>query len=106
MVVSSAELPAPGSQAGRAYTEAEGLFRLEKQGTICGSLRLISEDGIIGVAEVVTLGTTPHEFICILEDALRKRGFRGIAIDTWPYDEIELEMKGYSLLDGKWRKRF
>ncbi len=86
--------------------ETKGLYRLEKQGTICGCLRLITEDGIIGDAEVVTLEIAPHEFICILEDAFRKRGFRGIAIDTWPYDEIELEMKGYLLLDGKWRKRF
>ncbi len=86
--------------------EAEGLYRLEKQGTFCGSLRLMSEDGIIADTEVVTLEIAPHEFISILEETLRKKGFRGIAIDTWPYDEIELEMKGYSLLDGKWRKRF
>jgi len=31
VVVSSAELPAPGSQTGRAYTEAEGLFRQDSR---------------------------------------------------------------------------
>lgn len=85
--------------------EAEGVYRLEKQGTICSRLRLTDEDGIIVDAEVLTLEIAPHDFICIFEEALRKNGFHGIAIDNWPYDEIELEMKGYSLLDGKWRKR-
>ncbi len=85
--------------------EEEGVYRLETNGLISGRLRLADETSTTVTARIVSLESQPHEFLLKLEIAMKRRGIRGLTIDSWNWDEIELEMDGFVKIEEKWRKR-
>lgn len=88
-----------------ALQEEEGVYRLKAEGQTFGRIRLTDEDGTAVTAEIVSIESKPYEFLKQLETVMKKRGIRIFTIDCWSWDEIELEMRGFAILDGKWRKR-
>ncbi len=85
--------------------EEEDVYRLETNGLISGRLRLADETSTTVTALIVSLESLPHEFLLKLEIAMKRRGIRVLTIDSWNWDEIELEMDGFVKIEEKWRKR-
>lgn len=81
---------------------AGGLLNISFQSTLLGTFRL--GNGSIAEISEISLETQEHVFLRNLEIYLKSRGFRSVSISQWPEDEIELQMRGYSLLAAKWRK--
>lgn len=85
--------------------EEESIYRLEIHGTVIGKLTLTEDTSTSVTARVISIELPPHDFLSKLEIAMKRRGIRGLTIDCWNWDEIELEMDGLVKIEGKWRKR-
>ncbi len=85
--------------------EPDGVYNLEVSGQISGRILLTGETGSAVTAETISIESMPHEFLKQLETVMKRRGMRSITVDCWIGDEIELEMQGYTCINGKWRKR-
>lgn len=85
--------------------EKEGVYRLEVDRMVTGRIRLTHETSTTAVAEIVSIESKPHEFLKQLESVMKRRGLRSFTVESWIWDELELEMQGFIAVDGNWRKR-
>jgi len=85
--------------------EEESICRLETHGSVVGKLTLTDENSTSVTARIISMELPPHDFLSKLEIAMKRRGIRGLIIECWNWDEIELEMDGFVKNEGKWRKR-
>ena len=80
----------------------DGLFKLTLKNDLLGTFRLT--DGSLAEVSEVHLQVEEHRFLSNLEVCLKKLGFTSVSISQWQESELELQMRGYSLFDGKWRR--
>jgi len=85
--------------------EEDNIYRLEAGGVISGRIRLKDETGTMVTTELMLVESKPHEFLKQLEIALGRRGIRSYIIESWSWDEIELEMQGFRNINGKWIRK-
>ncbi|MCK5035985.1 MAG: hypothetical protein KAS73_08855 [Candidatus Sabulitectum sp.] len=85
--------------------ENEGIYRLEAEGRTSGKMYLTGETSNTTTIQIISMELRPHEFLKQLEMAMKRRGVRGLSIDCWDGDEIELEIQGYVNINEVWKKR-
>ncbi len=86
--------------------DGEGVFKLVAEGMVSGTIKLPAEAETVVTADICSVEVPSHEFLRQLEAAMRNRGLPGMILNGWTRDEIELEIAGFILINGKWRKRF
>ncbi len=80
-------------------------FVLKKVEVILGEIRFSRDMSTMVITEVVSIGLKPHEFLRQLEIAAKLVFIKNLNIENWELDEIELEMQGFSNIEGVWKKR-
>ncbi len=83
----------------------DGSHVLKAEGRTSGKIRLTGETSNTTIVQMISMELKPHEFLKQLEIAMKRRGVRGLSIDCWDTDEIELEIQGYAKINGVWKKR-
>lgn len=77
---------------------------LKKNGSVLGTMILNDRGRRTAAITEPTLGVAPGEFLRDLEICLRRAGFRFLVLDDWQEDVLELEMDGFTKVQGCWKK--
>jgi len=86
-------------------SENDGNYSLEVGSASLGKMSIIYENPSSVFIEVISIESSVHELLWELEKALRILKVRTISIINWHFDEMELEMDGYVIFAGKWKKK-
>lgn len=86
-------------------SESEGNYSLEVGSVSLGKMSIVYENPSSVLIEVISIESSVHELLWELEKALRILKVRTISIINWHFDEMELEMDGYVIFAGKWKKK-